>query len=134
MIIKQMKMTSTQTVAGDTDLSVLEAPAKWEFTPDAVTVTYDEQGDMRGTTTALTVAGETVTIRRRGLTNTQMTLEAKKRHSFDYETEAGMFKLSTVTESVDPQWDEHGGTLTLRYRLFADGSLVSKNEIVIEIV
>lgn len=133
MILKKMRMTASQTIDGQTDSNTFETPAKWEYSPGAVTLTYDEQGDMRGTTTTLTVQGDTVTMKRRGLTNTQMTFERKKRHAFDYETEAGLFKLSTVTESVDTDWDEHGGTLTLNYRLFADGLLVSKNEIIIDI-
>lgn len=133
MILKRLRMTATQTVDGQTDANTFETTAKWEFSPDAVTVTYDEQGDMRGTTTTVTVAGETVTIARRGMTASQMVFEPKKRHAFDYETAAGLFKLSTVTETVAPAWDEHGGTLTLRYRLYTDGLLLSKNEIVMEI-
>ena len=133
MTLKQMKMTATQTVDGQTDSNTVQTLAKWEFSPEAVVITYDEQGDMRGSTTTVTVQGNTVTIARRGLTNTRMTFECKKRHAFDYESAAGMLKLSTVTETVDPQWDEHGGTLTLRYRLCADGLLVSKNEIVMQI-
>lgn len=134
MTMKQMTMTSTQTVNGDTDSSVMTTPVKWEFSNDAVTLTYDEQGDMRGTTTAVTVAGDTVVIQRRGLTQTRMEFTAKKRCSFDYETAAGLLKLSTVTETADAAFTADGGTLTLRYRLYADGGLISKNEIVMEIV
>ncbi len=134
MILKHMTMTATQTVDGESAQSAIEAPAKWEFEPDRITITYDEQGDMRGTTTVLTVTDDTVTMTRRGITQTDMIFQTKKRCAFDYDTGTGTLKLSTVTETVDRQFTADGGTLTLRYRLYADGALISKNEIVIDIL
>lgn len=134
MATKTMKMISRQTVDGETAEQIITAKAAYSVHEHGVVLTYAEDGDLKGTASTLVVKEGEVTLTRNGTTRTTMTFIKGKRCPFEYEIAAGALSMSNVATEVHSTLDENGGRLTLRYLLYADGGLLSKNEMIIDVV
>ena len=133
MATKTMRMLSRQTVSGETAEQTLTAGAAYSVHEHGVVLTYAEEGDLEGTASTLVVKEGEVTLTRNGTTRTAMRFIKGKRCPFEYETAAGVLSMSVVATAVDSTLAENGGRLSLRYLLYADGGLLSKNEMIIDI-
>ena len=96
---------------------------------------YDEDaGGMVGTRTSLHISGAGVTLRRSGAVRGEMIFAAGERHTTVYEMDIGFLPFDILTEWIGAQFDDGGGTVELRYRIVAQGQVVSDNRLLIEAV
>lgn len=61
--------------------------------------------------------GDSLTIKRRGHTNSSMVYRAGKKHAFPYETPYGIIDMEIETDKLISMIDENGGTIELVYTL-----------------
>lgn len=97
-------------------------------------VVYEETeiSGMEGTTTTLKIdENNRVYIKRYGNTDSQMIFEEGKRHTSDYRTLYGDFKMEVLTSRLDVQIDSRAlrGTVKIRYDLSISGLVESQNQL-----
>lgn len=133
MATKQLRIISRQTVDGETAEQLYETTAAYSVHENSIVFTYAEDGDLEGTASTLVVKDGEVTMTRNGTVRTVMPFLLGKRSAFAYETVAGTLSMSVVTASIESTLGENGGRLAMRYLLYADGGLLSKNEMIMDI-
>lgn len=99
-------------------------------------VVYEETeiSGMEGTTTTLKIdENNRVCIKRYGNTASQMIFEEGKRHTSDYRTLYGDFKMEVLTNLLDVQIDSKAlrGTIKIHYDLSISGLVETQNQLYI---
>lgn len=82
---------------------------------------------MEGVTTSLKVGAEKVTLNRMGAANYKQVFELGVLHHSTYITAMGSFNFGAQTEELEIRLTEYGGHITLKYNLYTDNELVSRN-------
>lgn len=82
---------------------------------------------MEGVTTSLKVEAEKLTLNRMGAANYKQVFERGVLHHSTYITSMGSFYLGAQTEELEMRLTEYGGHITLKYNLYADNDLISRN-------
>lgn len=82
---------------------------------------------MEGVTTSLKVETGKLTLNRMGAANYKQVFERGVLHHSTYITSMGSFYLGAQTEELEIRLTEYGGNITLKYNLYADNDLVSRN-------
>ncbi len=104
-------------------------------TADDYTLGYEEDfGDGLKSKTRITVRGQrSASIERRGDINTDITVEAGKRHSCRYSTPYGDLLIGVYAEDVFSSMSRKGGQLELNYTVDCNGSLIAKKQMIINV-
>ncbi len=97
-------------------------------------VVYEETeiSGMEGTTTTLKIEGnDKLSMKRYGSTSSQMVFEMGKRHTSDYRTPYGDFKMEVVTNqlSIDIDTQSLKGNLSINYKLSISGLIETQNQL-----
>ena len=82
---------------------------------------------MAGVTTSLRVEKDKVVLNRMGAVDLKQIFEPGVLNSSTYVTAFGSLYLSVFTEHMEINLTDQGGSITLKYNLFADDELVSHN-------
>ncbi len=99
-------------------------------TETGFTLTYDETEDFSGSVTTLTVADESVTMKRSGPThNAQLIVEPGKRYNCMYKTEYMDLMLGVQGKKVLYNIGEKQGKLFFSYTLDFNAGFSSQNEL-----
>lgn len=88
---------------------------------------------MEGTKTAFDVSEGYTSITRTGSVTMQMVFEEGKKNYFVYNTPYGSMTMGVDTHSVYSKLGEDGGSLNVKYVLDISGSMVSRNNLDVNI-
>ena len=101
----------------------------WEIQySDSEITGYDDS-----TTVVRAFGTDMVTMHREGELEHQLMIETGKKHHCDYNTEYGRLMLGIYTHKIFNSLTENGGELYFKYAIDANGSLLSENEVYMEI-
>ena len=90
---------------------------------------YDQQDESQfgDVTTTLSVREESVALQRSGGLNSTMIFQLGVKNESLYDMGFGSMKLGVITQIIDNQLGERGGTLYVQYLLELDGVPMSEN-------
>ena len=88
---------------------------------------------MEGTTTRITVQGDTVVLTREGSVNSQMVFQRGKRNSSVYETPWGSMLVDISTASLKYRLDDRGGVMEIKYTVAVDHQVTGMNQFKIRV-
>lgn len=112
-------VSNTQTVDGETD--TIEEIAYGSFTEknnkQYIICKTDADAENKGASTIFILDGDSLTIKRRGETNSSMVYRTGKKHAFPYETPYGIIDMEIETDKLVSVIDEKGGEIELVYTL-----------------
>lgn len=119
-------------ISDDSDENVMEliTEGKYYKKGDTYFITYKESEvtGMKGTTTTLKVAGNTVTLMRFGSVNSQFVFQRGQKHVSYYDTEYGAFTISVYTNQMEIKVDDNGGEIRVGYELEIDNNRTGDND------
>ena len=101
----------------------------------AIVLEYQETEltGMEGTTTRITVQGDTVVLTREGSVNSQMVFQRGKRNSSVYETHWGSMLVDISTASLKYRLDDRGGVMEIKYTVAVDHQVTGMNQVKIRV-
>ncbi|MDE6658470.1 MAG: DUF1934 domain-containing protein [Oscillospiraceae bacterium] len=94
-----------------------------------------EATGMEGSTTRMQVSPDDniITIIRQGSFNSNLVIQEGRKHFCNYKTPFGELTFGISAKYIDNNLTDEGGTLKFRYTIDSNSSLLSDNEIFIEI-
>lgn len=132
-----IRIKSTQECDGETDQMELVTCGKYYKKGGKYYISYQESEvtGMEGTSTVIKAEPETSTVNlmRFGQFRSQLIFEKNKRHNCMYDTFNGMMMVSVNAHDMKIGLNKDGGTLKLGYMIEINGSVASKNSIVINV-
>ncbi len=129
-----IKIVDRHEMDGDTDGLETTLLGKFEGTKDNYTLSYTENGELEGCKVTLRVEnGDTVTMTRSGMFETELIIQRGVRHNCSYSTPAGNLLLGVFAGRVESDMDENGGKLEFDYTLDLGAGVVSENYLVITV-
>lgn len=110
---------NTQTIDTETDTIEEIAYGSYDEKNDKQYIRYKTETDEQNGAIAsiIILDGDSLTIKRRGHTNSSMVYRAGKKHAFPYETPYGIIDMEIETDKLISNVDENGGTIELVYTL-----------------
>lgn len=128
-----MTLTSIQYADDDDSESVLDTEIQYYRDEDGdrvISYAESEATGMEGSVTQVRISPEDmVSILRTGNFQTHLVVQTGKKHFCHYETPFGDFAVGVSARWVDNHLTDDGGSLTLRYTVDANSTLLSDNEI-----
>lgn len=132
-----MTLRSIQRDGSERSESVLDTEIQYYLDQNGDRIiAYDESETtgMEGSTMMLRISPEDmVSIIRTGTFQTHLVVQKGKKHFCHYETPFGEFAVGVAARWVDNQLTDEGGSLALRYTVDANTTLLSDNEINIDV-
>lgn len=132
-----MTLTSIQREEKDTSESTLDTEIQYYTNEDGERVIAYEESEttgMEGSNMQLRIAKDgMISIVRTGTYQTHLVVQKGKKHFCHYETPLGEFAVGVSAKWVRNELTDEGGKLALRYTVDANSTLLSDNEIRIEI-
>ena len=132
-----MTLKSIQREDGETSESVLDTEITYDRNRDGERViTYDESETtgMEGSQMQMRVARDgMISIVRTGTYQTHLVVQKGKKHFCHYETPFGEFAVGVSAKWVRNELTDEGGRLAMRYTVDANSTLLSDNEIHIDV-
>ena len=132
-----MTLTSIQREEKDTSESTLDTEIQYNTNEDGERVIAYEESEttgMEGSDMQLRIAKDgMISIVRTGTYQTHLVVQKGKKHFCHYETPLGEFAVGVSAKWVRNELTDEGGKLALRYTVDANSTLLSDNEIRIEI-
>ena len=132
-----MTLTSIQREEKDTSESTLATEIQYYTNEDGERVIAYEESEttgMEGSNMQLRIAKDgMISIVRTGTYQTHLVVQKGKKHFCHYETPLGEFAVGVSAKWVRNELTDEGGKLALRYTVDANSTLLSDNEIRIEI-
>lgn len=132
-----MTLTSIQREDGETSESTLDTEIEYYQNPDGERVIAYEESEttgMEGSSMQLRIARDgMVSIVRTGTYQTHIVVQKGKKHFCHYETPFGEFAVGVSAKWVRNALSDEGGKLELRYTVDANSTLLSDNEIRIDV-
>ena len=132
-----MTLTSIQREEKDTSESTLDTEIQYYTNEDGERVIAYEESEttgMEGSDMQLRIAKDgMISIVRTGTYQTHLVVQKGKKHFCHYETPFGEFAVGVSAKWVRNELTDEGGKLALRYTVDANSTLLSDNEIRIEI-
>ena len=125
-----------QSVTGEEPETVeMETDGEYSYTDELIMLEYAESEltGMAGTVTHFDITPESVTITRTGTVTMQMVFTEGRKNYFMYATPYGSASMSVDTRYIRKSLTPTGGDLTVRYLLSTDNTVVSKNDIEINV-
>ena len=110
---------NTQTIDAETDTIEEIAYGSYDEKNGKQYIRYKTEADEQNgeISSILILDGDSLTIKRRGHTNSSMVYRAGKKHAFPYETPYGIIDMEIETDKLISMIDENGGTIELVYTL-----------------
>lgn len=96
-------------------------------------ITYEETDGGARVQTELFLMPARAALRRTGAVESRMLFGLNERRSAYYALPFGRLPLETELTALCAQLDDDGGTLELHYRLLAQGELLSRNRLTLDI-
>ena len=132
-----MTLKSIQREDGETSESVLDTEITYDLNRDGERViAYDESETtgMEGSKMQMRVAKDgMISIVRTGTYQTHLVVQKGKKHFCHYETPFGEFAVGVSAKWVRNELTDEGGRLAMRYTVDANSTLLSDNEIHIDV-
>ena len=132
-----MTLKSIQREDGETSESVLDTEITYDRNHDGERViTYEESETtgMEGSQMQMRVARDgMISIVRTGTYQTHLVVQKGKKHFCHYETPFGEFAVGVSAKWVRNELTDEGGRLAMRYTVDANSTLLSDNEIHIDV-
>ena len=132
-----MTLTSIQREEKDTSESTLDTEIQYYTNEDGERVIAYEESEttgMEGSDMQLRIAKDgMISIVRTGTYQTHLVVQKGKKHFCHYETPLGEFAVGVSAKWVRNELTDEGGKLALRYTVDANSTLLSDNEIRIDI-
>ena len=132
-----MTLTSIQREEKDTSESTLDTEIQYYTNEDGERVIAYEESEttgMEGSNMQLRIAKDgMISIVRTGTYQTHLVVQKGKKHFCHYETPFGEFAVGVSAKWVRNELTDEGGKLALRYTVDANSTLLSDNEIRIDI-
>lgn len=125
-----------QAVDGDRDVTELFTQGRFYRRNNSYYITYDdsEATGYEGCKTTLKVEGSRkVTLTRSGASRSQLIVEQGERNIGHYGTIAGEMIIGVSTKLVRSSLTDSGGDLRFSYSLDVNSSLISENEVYINV-
>ncbi len=128
-------LKSAQTVDNSTDTTELFTVGTFERTEEGYRLFYDETEatGFAGSSVTLNISDTSVTMMRTGTAISTLIIEKGEKHHCHYGTEYGDFMIGISTDEVKNNVSDDGGNLYLKYTLDINSSLMSVNEMFINI-
>ena len=126
---------STQTVDGESDKTELFTVGILEADADGYKLCYDESEatGFEGISVTVKLLPDSVTVMRTGKAVSTLIIERGKKHHCHYGTEFGDFLIGVNTDEIKNNLTENGGEVYLKYTLDINSSLMSENEMRINV-
>ncbi len=132
-----MTLKSIQREEKDTSESTLDTEIQYYTNEDGERVIAYEESEttgMEGSNMQLRIAKDgMISIVRTGTYQTHLVVQKGKKHFCHYETPFGEFAVGVSAKWVRNELSDQGGKLALRYTVDANSTLLSDNEIQINI-
>ena len=132
-----MTLTSIQREEKDASESTLDTEIQYFTNEDGERVIAYEESEttgMEGSNMQLRIARDgMISIVRTGTYQTHLVVQKGKKHFCHYETPFGEFAVGVSAKWVRNELTDEGGKLALRYTVDANSTLLSDNEIRIDI-
>ena len=125
-----------QTADGESDVTELFTQGLLYRRRDSYYITYEESETtgFAGCRTTVRVDGpDRVSLIRHGPARTSLTVERGVRNIGFYGTQQGELLIGVSGSQVDVALDDTGGTLYFRYSLDVNSSLISENEVYVDV-
>ena len=126
---------STQIVDGESDKTELFTVGTLEADEDGYRLCYDESEatGFEGSSVTVKLMPDSVTVMRTGKAVSTLIIERGKKHHCHYGTEFGDFLIGVNTDEIKNDLTENGGEVYLKYTLDINSSLMSENEMRINV-
>ncbi len=126
---------STQIVDGESDKTELFTVGTLEADKDGYKLCYDESEatGFEGSSVTVKLLPDSVTVMRTGKAVSTLIIERGKKHHCHYGTEFGDFLIGVNTDEIKNDLTENGGEVYLKYTLDINSSLMSENEMRINV-
>ncbi|MBE3571616.1 MAG: DUF1934 domain-containing protein [Moorella humiferrea] len=133
-VLVRVKGTQTNDL-GETDTIELITEGRFFIRDQHYYILYNETSlsGMEGTTTALKVEPQRVTLNRMGTAEQKTTFEAGILNAFFYVTPYGTMKIAVLPSKVQVDLTERGGSINLEYELQVDQEKISDNQLEITV-
>lgn len=129
-----IKIVDRHEMDGDSDGLETTLLGKFDGKKDNYVLSYTENGELEGCRVTLKVEnGDTVTMTRSGMFETELIIQRGERHNCSYSTPAGNLMLGVFAKRVESEMDENGGKLEFDYTLDLGAGVVSENYLVITV-
>ncbi len=132
-----MTLTSIQREENDTSESTLDTEIEYYTNPDGervIAYAESETTGMEGSNMQLRIAKDgMISIVRTGTYQTHLVVQKGRKHFCHYETPFGEFAVGVSAKWVRNELTDAGGKLALRYTVDANSTLLSDNEIRIDV-
>lgn len=132
-----MTLTSIQREEKDTSESTLDTEIEYYTSPEGERIIRYEESEttgMEGSDMQLRIARDgMISIIRTGTFQTHLVVQKGKKHFCHYETPFGEFAVGVSAKWVRNELTDEGGKLALRYTVDANSTLLSDNEIRIDV-
>ncbi len=92
-----------------------------------------ETTGFEGHKTTLHIENDKVTMRRSGLSESQLVVQSGKRHQCLYDTGFGAITVGVNGRTVKSTLDDNGGTVDFSYSMDINTALTSENRVIIEV-
>lgn len=133
-----INIKSTQTADNEKDTTELFTYGKMSRSADANSyqISYDESEatGFSGHKITLDIKGEhLVSMMRQGPAASNLIIEQGKKHHCHYSTPYGDFMVGITGNMIKANLNDHGGNIYLKYTIDINSSLMSENELQIDI-
>ena len=130
-----INVKGTQIVEGDENVTEITSEGTFEIKDGYPIMTYIESdADGAKVTAKLSVLSDSSFVfERKGDISTKMVIEVGSRHNCAYSTPYGELMLGICGKSLENKANEGGGYIKLSYSIDINSSLISENEIEINI-
>ena len=129
-----IKIVDRHEMDGDTDGLETTLLGNFKGTRDNYILSYAENGELEGCSVTLRVEnGDTVTMTRSGMFETELIIQRGVRHNCSYSTPAGNLLLGVFAKRVESDMTEKGGRIEFEYTLDLGAGVVSENYLVITV-
>ena len=132
-----MKLRSVQHEEEESSETLLDTEAEYftdEYGDRVISYEETEATGMEGSVTEIHVAPDgTVSIIRTGFFQTHLVMQMGKKYFCNYETPFGEFTVGVSAKKIRSHLTEDGGTLELHYIADANTTLLSDNEVYVEL-
>lgn len=122
---------------GQEDIIELITEGKYYDKDNAQYIVYEESeiSGMEGCTTTLKIQSNKITMKRFGNATSELVFEKGKRHTSNYSTPYGNFKMEILTKELKCSIDENiKGNILIKYSISLQGLAEGNNELNIEIM
>ncbi|WMJ22063.1 DUF1934 domain-containing protein [Paludicola sp. MB14-C6] len=131
-----IKIKGIQQIEDDQDVTELFTQGLLYKKNNNYYITYDESETTgyEGSTTTLKVEGnDKVTLMRSGNVKSHLIIENGTRNVGHYGTNEGSLMVGVYTKQMDSNLNENGGDIYFRYALDINSTLISENEVFINV-